>query len=107
MQCHYAEIKFVYYKIMARMTKESLEAKIKKAEERVVRTGETYNAACEELKALRNKMAAIENEALVESFMKSNKTIEEAVAFFESDMKSEDDGAKPKCRGGRRRKTTE
>ena len=34
---------------MARMTKESLEAKIKKAEERVVRTGETYNAACEDL----------------------------------------------------------
>ena len=35
---------------MASVTKESLEAKIKKAEERVVKTGETYNAACEELK---------------------------------------------------------
>ena len=92
---------------MARMTKESLEAKIKKAEERVIRTGETYNAACEELKNLRNKMAAIENEALVEAFMKSNKTIEEAIEFFESDMKSDDGDEKPKRRGGRRRKTTE
>ena len=92
---------------MAHMTKESLEAKIKKAEERVVKTGETYNSACEELKNLRNKKAAIENEALVEAFMKSNKTLEEAIAFFESDMKS--DGAKEasKRRGGRRKKTTE
>ena len=92
---------------MARMTKESLEAKIKKAEERVVKTGETYNAACEELKNLRNKMAAIENEALVEAFTKSNRTIEEAIAFFESDMNSEEDGAKPKRGGRRRRKTAE
>ena len=43
---------------MARMKKENLEAKIKKAEERVVRTGETYNAACEEWKNLRDKMTA-------------------------------------------------
>ena len=92
---------------MAHMTKESLEAKIKKAEERVVKTGETYNSACEELKNLRNKMAAIENEALVEAFMKSNKTIEEAIAFFESDMKSADAKEVPKRRGGRRKKTTE
>ncbi len=92
---------------MARMTKESLEAKIKKAEERVVKTGETYNSACEELKNLRNKMAAIENEALVEAFMKSNKTIEEAIAFFESDMKSDDMKETPKRRGGRLKKTTE
>ena len=92
---------------MARVTKESLEAKIKKAEERVVKTGETYNAACEELKNLRNKMAAIENEALVEAFMKSNKTLEEAIAFFESDMKSDDMKETPKRRGGRLKKTTE
>ncbi len=50
---------------MARMTKESLAAKIKKAEESVIRTGETYNAACAELKSLRDKMAAFENEELV------------------------------------------
>lgn len=50
---------------MARMTRESLQQKIQKAEEKVVRTGKTYNAACEELTNLRNKMEAINNEALV------------------------------------------
>lgn len=90
---------------MAKMTKESLEAKIKKAEEKVIRTGETYNAACAELKELRDKMAAIENEALVEAFVKSNKTLEEAIAFFESDMKTEDENPKPaRRRGGRKKK---
>ncbi len=69
---------------MARITKESLEAKIQKAEERVIKTGKTYNAACDELKALRDKKAAIENEELIQAFMKSNKTLEEAIAFFES-----------------------
>ena len=78
---------------MARMTKESLEAKIVKAEEKVARTGRIYNAACEELQELRNKMAAIENEALVEAFMKSNKTLEEAILFFESDMKKEENAS--------------
>ena len=92
---------------MARMTKESLEEKIKKAEERVVKTGATYNAACEELKNLRKKMAAIENEALVEAFMKSNKTLEETIAFLYEEMKNEDENPAPKRRGGRRKKMPE
>ena len=89
---------------MARMTKESIEEKIKKAEEKVVRTGKTYNAACEELQSLRDKKAALENEALVDAFMKSNKTLEEAIAFFESDMKSTTAPRTAKRRGGRRKK---
>ena len=89
---------------MARLTKEAIEAKIKEAEEKVVKTGKTYNAACEELKALREKMSAIENETLIAAFIKSNKTLEEAIAFFESDMK-EDSTPKPIKRRGRRRKT--
>lgn len=89
---------------MARMTKESIEEKIKKAEEKVVRTGKTYNAACEELQSLRDKKAAIENEALVEAFMKSNKTLEEAITFFESDMKSTTAPRTSKRKGGRRKK---
>ena len=32
---------------MARMTIESIDEKIRKAEERVIKTGETYNSACE------------------------------------------------------------
>ena len=67
---------------MARMTRESLQLKIQKAEEKVVRTGNTYNAACEELTNLRNKMEAIDNEVLVEAFMKSNITLEEAIAMM-------------------------
>ncbi len=90
---------------MARMKMESLEAKIKKAEEKVVRTGEIYNSACDELKNLRNKKAAIENEVLIEAFMKSNKTLEEAIAFFESDMKKETP-VKTASRRGRKKKTT-
>ena len=91
---------------MARMmTMESIEAKIQKAEERVVKTGEMYNAACEELKNLRNKKAAIENEQLIEAFMKSNKTLEEAIAFFESDMKEEkEENSQPKRHGGRKKR---
>lgn len=92
---------------MARMTKEGLEAKIKKAEERVIRTGESYNNACEELQALRDKMSAIENEELIAAFVKSNKTLEEAIAFFESDTTQEETNPKTeKRRGGRRKKTS-
>lgn len=72
---------------MARMTIESIELKIQKAEERVVKTGEAYNTACEELKELRKKKAAIESKAIVEAFMNSNKTMEETIAFLESDKK--------------------
>ena len=94
---------------MARMTMESLEVKIKKAEERVIRTGAIYNAACEDLQKLREKKAAIENEALVEAFMKSDKTLEEAIAFlavYEVGRKPEETSKKPACRRGRKRKTT-
>ena len=91
---------------MARLTKEAIEAKIKAAEEKVVKTGKTYNAACEELKALREKMSAIENETLIAAFVKSNKTLEEAIAFFESDMNAEEDVPKPARRRGRKRKVT-
>lgn len=94
---------------MARMTIDSLEAKIKKAEERVIRTGEIYNAACEDLQKLREKKAAIENEALVEAFMKSDKTLEEAIAFLDADGvkdESEESPKKPAARRGGKRKTT-
>ena len=91
---------------MARMTRESLQLKIQKAEEKVVRTGNTYNAVCEELTNLRNKMAAIDNEVLVEAFMKSNKTLEEAIEFLESDIKVEEEETKPASRRGRKRKAS-
>ena len=89
---------------MARMTKERLEEKIRMAEEKVARTGRIYNAACEELQELRNKMTAIDNETLVEAFMKSNKTLDEALEFLGSDIKEEPQPVKR--RGGRRKKTS-
>ena len=72
---------------MARMTIESIDEKIRKAEERVIKTGETYNSACEELQELRDKRAAIENEILIDAFMRSNKTFDEAMEFFKSACK--------------------
>ncbi len=47
-------------------------------------------------------MVAIENEALIEAFMKSNKTLDEALEFFEPDAKAEKQT--PKRRGGRSKK---
>ena len=89
---------------MARMTMESIDEKIKKAEERVAKTGRIYNEACEELQKLREKKAAIENEALVAAFMKSSKSLEESIAFFESETIEIEDVPKQKSRGGRRKK---
>lgn len=51
-------------------------------------------------------MSALENEELIQAFMKSNKTLEEAVKFFESDMKPEEALRPAKRRGGRRKKKT-
>ena len=47
-------------------------------------------------------MAAIENEDLVEAFMKSNKTLDEAIEFFTSDVKEEAHTHITKRRGGRK-----
>ncbi len=88
---------------MARITMDSIDEKIKKAEERVIKTGEVYNSACEELKELRKKKAAIENEILIEAFMKSNRTFDEALAFFKSDMNDAAEDEKPKRRGRKKR----
>ncbi len=89
---------------MARISMESMDARVKKAEEKVIKTGEVYNEACNELKALRKKKAAIENEVLVEAFMKSDKTLEEALEFFGAEKKERDEPEPPKKRGGRRKK---
>lgn len=50
----------------------------------------------------------VENEALVEAFMKSNKNLEEAVAFFESDpIETNEDETKPRGRRGRKKRASE
>ena len=50
---------------MARISAENLDVKIRKAEGKVMRLGDQYNAACEELKELRAKKRAIEQDALI------------------------------------------
>jgi len=90
---------------MARTTTmDSIDAKIKAAEERVIKTGGIYNAACEDLKKLRDKKAALEGEALVAAFIKSNKTLEETITFLESDTVEEVPDQTPAKRRGRRKK---
>ena len=51
-------------------------------------------------------MAALEKEELIQAFMKSEKTLDEAIAFFESDKKPEEALRPAKRRGGRRKKKT-
>ena len=92
---------------MARISMESIDAKIKKAEEKVIKTGEVYNEACNELKAMRKKKAAIENEVLVEAFMKSDKTLEEVLAFLGAETMKSDVAEPQKKQRGRRKKVVE
>ena len=89
---------------MARMTMESIDEKIKKAEDQVAKTGRIYNEACEELQKPREKKAAVEKEALVAAFMKSSKSLEEAIAFFETDTIEKGAEQKTKRKGGRKKK---
>ena len=69
---------------MARISKETLKNQIKKAQEKVIRTGEAYNKACDEIKELRAKEKAIEHEELIEAFIKSDRSYEEAMEFLKA-----------------------
>lgn len=90
---------------MARQTiAESLDAKIRKAEEKVISLGERYNKACEELKELRAKKDAINHEALIKAFTKSQRTYDEVMAFLNEGMpEDEPESGQPKRRGRRKR----
>ena len=80
----------------------ALDETIKKLEAKVMRYGDLYNAACEELKEARAKREAINHDALIAAFTKSTKTYEEVMAFLEEGMKA-DPEEKPKRRGRRRK----
>lgn len=90
---------------MARISAESLDVKIHKAEEKVMRLGDQYNAACEELKELRAKKSAIEHDALIAAFVKSSRTFDEVMAFFAEGTPLEETETVVKKRRGRPRKT--
>lgn len=89
---------------MARISAESLDLKIRKAEEKVMRLGDQYNAACEELKELRAKKSAIEHDVLIAAFVKSNRTYDEAMEFFAEGIPQEETEAVVKKRRGRKKK---
>lgn len=89
---------------MARVSAENLDVKILKAEEKVMRLGEQYNTACEELKELRAKKRAIEQDALIAAFVKSSRTFDEVMAFFSEGTPAEETENVAKKRRGRPRK---
>ena len=94
---------------MARISKETLKNQIKKAEEKVIRSGEAYNRACDELKGLRAKEKAIEHEELIEAFVKSGRSYEEVMEFLKA--KINDDGneqeSQTRKRGRRKSRASE
>lgn len=90
---------------MARINKETLKNQIKKAEEKVIRTGEAYNKACDELKELRAKEKAIEHEELIEAFVKSDRSYEEVMEFLKAKTNDDDSEQKPKTGKRGRRKS--
>ena len=68
---------------MARQTSlETLRQKKTKAQEKVSRTKKAYDAALTELSEILDKEEAILNEKLLKAFADSDKTYEEAFAFF-------------------------
>ncbi len=80
----------------------ALDKTIEKLEEKVMRYGDLYNTACEELKEARAKREAIKHNELIAAFTKSPKTYEEVMAFLGEGMETEP-GEKPKRRGRRRK----
>lgn len=71
---------------MARkISMESLEAKIEKAEQTVIRTKKAYDTATEELRKLLDKRDAIKRDEILAAVVKSNKSYDEILRFLESD----------------------
>ena len=68
---------------MARqISMESLEAKIEKAEQTVIRTKKAYDTATEELRKLLDKRDAIKRDEILAAVVKSNKSYDEILRFF-------------------------
>lgn len=71
---------------MARqISMESLEAKIEKAEQNVIRTKKAYDSATGELKNLLDKRDAIRRDEIMAAVVKSKKSYDEILKFLEED----------------------
>ena len=98
---------------MARASKELLDAQIAKTEKKVIDLGNRYQAACDELNALREKRKAIDHDELIAAYVKSGKSHSEVMRFLlgsdldDADVVEESSAAGPKRRGRPRKNVTE
>jgi len=69
---------------MARTTqKAAIDGKIEKAQEKVVRSKDRYDAAANELKLLMDKKEALMKGELMDAFAKSDKSYDEILEFLQ------------------------
>lgn len=61
---------------------ETLEVKIEKAKEKVVKRKAAYDEAVDELQVLLDKMTAIRTDEIMKAIAKSTKTYEEILSFI-------------------------
>lgn len=71
------------------MSQDSLDAKITKAQERVVATKKAYDAATKELKDLIDKRDAIRQEDLYQRLLQSRWTYDQIIKMLSSDPPTE------------------
>ena len=76
---------------MAR-TKQTIDDRIKKAEEAVIKTKEKYEAALEELNLLVKKKKEMESKELMKAFEKSKRSFEELIEFLGGTDDDTEDG---------------
>ena len=62
--------------------RQTIDDRIKKAEEMVIKTKEKYDAALEELNLLVKKKKEMESKELMKAFAKSDKSLEEVLEFL-------------------------
>lgn len=70
---------------------ESLNKKIEKAEQNVSKTRVAYEAATAELKELLDKRDALKKDMVVKAIMKSDKSLDEILAFIGGDKQDDED----------------
>ena len=71
---------------------QTIDDRIKKAEEAVIKAKEKYDAALEELNLLVKKKKEMESRELMKAFAKSNRSLEEVLEFL-GGMPDEDQDA--------------
>lgn len=76
---------------MAR-TKQTIDDRIKTAEEAVIKTKEKYEAALEELNLLVKKKKEMESKELMKAFEKSKRSFEEVLEFLGGTDDDTEDG---------------